>query len=243
MRSLAFALLLAAAACRAGQPASPSEAASPGAGASYEAHMAEATRLEDEATRHEEAAEVARQRGPTYQCDTAPEHEMATSGTENLADGTRNCSDVAQDDQRRHDGEAKKLREEARRQRGMARSLLDTERKACAGYDVERVRDTPLGRARAAARVEDIDGGVRIAVTAGPGLALEEVRRELACHRARAALYDADGYMAHDPALVPATRVSVDAGSGGGLVFTIRGDDPVATDVARKRASALVTAL
>jgi hypothetical protein len=206
---------------------------------SYEAHMAQATELEREATTHEEAAEVARQKGATYECDTRPETEQATSGTEHF-EGTRICSDTAQDDRRRHEQAAKKLRADADQHRGIARSMVDVERAACAGFGVDQLRDTPLGRARAAARVEEIDGGVRITVPAGPGLALAAVQREMGCHRARAALYDADDYMGHDPALVPATRLAIEAAAGGGVVFTIRGDDVVATDVARKRAAALV---
>jgi hypothetical protein len=226
-------ILVAVAGCRAGSPAQVSQPT-----ASYQTHVSEAEELERAATQHEEAAEVARQRGATYQCDTAPESEQATSGTERFY-GTRICSDVALDDRRRHEKEAKELRAKAERHRSAARTILDAERAACAGYELEQVRDTPLGRTRGA-QVEDIDGGVRILLPAGPGLALDEVRREVACHRARAALYDAEDYMPHDPALVPATRVSVDGAGGGGIVITIHGDDPVATDLARKRAWALV---
>lgn len=232
MRSLPIVMLVLAAACRSGGGV---PAASPSV--SYEAHMAEVEKLEADATRHDEAAEVARQRGATYECATAPESEQSTSGGERF-NGTRICDDVAQSDRRRHEDEAGKLRKQAERHRGMARSLLDAERAACAGYGVERLRDTPIGRARSAARIDEVDGGVRVTLAGGPGLALDEVRRELACHRARAALYDDGGYMAHDPALVPATRIAVDAAPGGGIIVTIRGDG-AAAGLVRARAAAL----
>ena len=230
MRALPIGIvILLAAACRTGGGV---PAASPSV--SYEAHMAEAERLEAEATRHDEAAEVARQRGATYECETAPESEQSTSGGERF-NGTRICDDVSLADRRRHEDEAGKLRKQADRHRGMARSLLDAEREACAGFGVEQLRDTPIGRDRGAARIEEVDGGVRITLTLGT--ALDDVRRELGCHRARAALYEDGGYMAHDPALVPGTRVAVDAAAGG-VVVTIRGD-AVAAGVIRQRAAAL----
>lgn len=218
--------------CRAGGPAKPEEPAM-----SYEEHMAEVERLEQEIGRHEEAAEVARQRGADYQCDTAPETEQATSGTEKFH-GTRVCDDVSLTDRRRHEREAKKLREEADRHRGLASAMLDGERGACAGFGVDYMRDTPLGRARARAQVELIDGGARVSVPAPPATTVDEIRREMACHRARAALYDQTEYMGHDPSLVTATHFDVELG-GATLVFTIRGDDAVAVEQVRARAQAL----
>jgi hypothetical protein len=214
---------------------------------SYEAHIAEAERLEAEARTHREAAEVAQQRGPNYQCDTAPESEQLTIGGERVGErGTRVCDDVSLADRRRHEKEAQELREAADQHRGIARSMLDVERKACAGFAVEQMTDTPLGRGRRAARVEPIDGGVRViipagpGVAAGPGTAVESVRREMDCHRARAALYAPGEYMGHDPALSPSTRLSV-AASSAGIAFTIVGEDPVAVEMARTRAASLAS--
>lgn len=230
-------LLAVLAACRSGGgvhalgPSSPTM--------SYEAHIAEADKLERQARTHTEAAEVARQRGTNYQCDTAPESEQLTIGGERVGErGTRVCDDVSLSDRRRHEKEAKKLRDAAERHRGVAGTMLDRERRACAGFALEQMTDTPLGRARRTAVVEPIDGGVRITVPAGPGTAVEALRREMDCHRARAALYEPGEYMGHDPALGPATRLAI-APSSGGIAFTITGDDPAAVEAVRTRAESL----
>ncbi|MBZ0238799.1 MAG: hypothetical protein K8M05_41195, partial [Deltaproteobacteria bacterium] len=107
--------------CRSGKPPA---APQPRPGVSYEAYITEADRLEQAATREDQAAEAARQRGADYQCQTAPESEQTTSGGERLQ-GTRVCDDVSAADRRRHEGRAKELREEAARHRTRAGALLD----------------------------------------------------------------------------------------------------------------------
>lgn len=232
MRALALvSLVVVAAACRtAPAPARPTM--------SYQDHVAEADRLEAEATRHSEAAEVARQQGPNFQCDTKPESEQTTSGGERLH-GTRVCPDVNAADRRRHQKEAARLHAEAERHRGLARALVDAERAACAGLDAGVLAETPLGRHRGALRLEEQGGGVRL--TLPGGTSADQVRRELGCHRARAALYAADDYMPYDPALVLAATVTVTDG-GGAVTVAIRGDGPDATALVRSRARALTAA-
>ncbi len=206
--------------------------------ASYETHLAAAARLEDDATFHSEAAEVARQRGPTYECETHPESEQTTSGTERL-NGTRVCDDVAASDERRHRREADRLRAEAGHQRGLARSLLDADRRACAGLGLEVLRDPPLRRHAARARVEAVAGGARITL-AGPGVDGGQVRRELGCHRARAALMGHDpAYMPSEPAVVAGARLTIEV-SVAAVVITIVSDDAGSAETILRRAEALV---
>jgi hypothetical protein len=235
MRSLRAIVLVVGlfAACRAGAPAKPAEPEM-----TYEAHMQEIERLDKEIAFHQDAAEVARQRGADYQCDTKPEQEQLTIGGERIVEGYRVCDDVSVADRRRHESEVKRLREEADRHRAQAGTMLASERGACAGFGVDRMRDTPLGRGRARAQVELVDGGVRVSVPVPPGTTVDEIERELACHRARAGLYDQTEYMGHDPALVTATRVDL-ALDGTTMVFTIHGDDAVAVEQARARAQTL----
>jgi hypothetical protein len=206
---------------------------------SYEAHIAEADKLEKEARVHDDAAEIARQRGTNYQCDTSPEQEQLTIGGERVGErGTRVCDDVALSDRRRHERESKKLKQAAEEHRSSASALLDAERKACAGFSISQLQDTPLGRARPRLDVMPSANGVDVTMAAGPGVAVEALQREMACHRARAALYEPGEYMGHDPSLVPATRLSI-ARSGGGITFTISGDDQVARAAARSLAESL----
>jgi len=232
MRLVVAAVLAASIGCgsRATPPASPA--------VSYEAHMNEAARLEREATREQEAAEVARQRGATYECQTAPESEQTTSGTERLP-ATRICDDVTAKDERRHKDEAKKLREDADHRRGMARSLLDADRAACEGLSFDTLRDPPLRRFAARAVIDRVDHGARITLTGGD-VDANQLRRELGCHRARAALGGFDpSYMPSEPVTVAGARVRVDAAAAS-VVVTVEGDDPAAIDLIRRRADALV---
>ncbi len=206
---------------------------------SYEAHITEAEKLEKEARVHDDAAEIARQRGTTYQCDTSPEQEQLTIGGERVGErGTRFCDDVALTDRRRHERESKKLKAAAEEHRGSASVLRDAERKACAGWTLSQLQDTPLGRARPRVDVAPSAHGVNVTIAAGPGVAVESLQREMACHRARAALYEPGGYMGHDPTLVPATRLSIER-TRGGITFVISGDDPVARAAARSLAESL----
>lgn len=229
---IAIAIVIAAA-CRAGTgPAAPAP------GLSYEAYMNEATRLEQEATREEESAEVARQKGATYECQTHPESEQTTSGTERLH-GTRICDDVAAADRRRHEKRAKKLREAADHQRGLARSLLDADRAACEGLSFDRLRDPPLRRYAARAQVEQVERGARITLSGGD-VDADELRRELGCHRARAALGGFDPqYMPSEPVTVTGARFRVDP-VGASVVVTVETDEVTAIEVIRRRADALV---
>jgi hypothetical protein len=204
----------------------------------YDAYMTHAAQLESEAAREEQSAEVARQRGATYECQTHPESEQTTSGGERLP-RTRVCDDVAAKDQRRHEQEAKKLRDEAAHQRGLARSLLDADRAACDGLSFETLRDPPLRRYAARAQVDPVEHGARISL-AGGDIDVVGLRRELSCHRARAALggYDAS-YMPSEPVTVIGARFRVDTTSAG-VVVTVLADDADAVDLIRQRASALV---
>jgi hypothetical protein len=204
----------------------------------YDAYMTQATELESEATREEEAAEVARQRGATYECETHPESEQTTSGGERLQ-GTRICDDVAASDERRHQERAKKLREEASQQRGLARSLLDADRAACDGLTFDTLRDPPLRRYAARAQVDNVDHGARITLSGGD-VDAAGLRRELTCHRARAALGGFDeSYMPSEPVTVIGARFRVDA-TAAGVVVTVEADDADAVEVIRTRANALV---
>jgi hypothetical protein len=225
------ALVVLAAGCRSSKP--PEQ---PTLG--YDAYMTKATQLESEATREEEAAEVARQRGATYECQTHPESEQTTSGTERLPQ-TRICDDVAAKDQRRHEGEAKKLRDEASHQRGLARSLLDADRAACDGLSFDTLRDPPLRRYAARAQVDNVEHGTRISL-AGGDIDAAVLRRELTCHRARAALGGFDtSYMPSEPVTVPGARFRVEVTSAG-TVVTVEADDEDAVATIRTRANALV---
>jgi hypothetical protein len=228
----AIALVAVAAGCHAGK-AAPQQ---PVLG--YDAYMTQAAQLESEATREEESAEVARQRGATYECQTHPESEQTTSGGERLPQ-TRICDDVAAKDQRRHEAEAKKLRDEAAHQRGLARSLLDADRAACDGLSFDTLRDPPLRRYAARAQVDNVEHGARISL-AGGDVDAAALRRELTCHRARAALggFDAS-YMPSEPVTVLGARFRVDA-TPAGVVVTVEADDADAVEVIRKRANALV---
>jgi hypothetical protein len=206
---------------------------------SYEAYMNEAMRLEDAATREEESAEVARQKGATYECETHPESEQTTSGGERLQ-GTRICDDVAAADRKRHERRAKELRAAADHQRGLARSLLDADRIACEGISFDRLRDPPLRRFAARALVERIDRGARITLTSSADLDADELRRELGCHRARAALGGFDPqYMPSEPVTVAGSRFRVEV-AGPAVVVIVEGDDANAVDLIRRRAEALV---
>ncbi len=201
--------------------------------------MAEAARLEGEAARHEEAAELARQRGTTYECDTHPESEQTTSGTERLQ-RTRVCDDVAAADERRHQGEARRLREAAGHWRGRARSLLDADRVACDGLAFEVLRDPPLRRYAAKAVVEASGRGARITLVGGE-VDAAALRRELGCHRARAALNGYDpAYMPSEPAVVAGARVEVTDGPGGVVTVLVEADEAGAIELIRRRAEALV---
>ena len=234
---VAACVIAALAACRGGGGAGAAGPASPTM--SYEAHIAEAEKLEKEAQVHDDAAEIARQRGTTYQCETSPEQEQLTIGGERTGErGTRICDDVALTDRRRHERERKRLQAAAEEHRRSARVLLDAERKACAGLSISQLQDTPLGRARPRVEVAPSAHGVDVTMAAGPGVAVESLQREMACHRARAALYEPGGYMGHDPALVPATRLSIER-TGGGITFVISGDDQVARAAARSLAESL----
>lgn len=232
MRRVAVLVLFVAGGCRAGTPAQPEP------GVSYEAYMTKATDLENEATREEEAAEVARQKGATYECQTHPESEQTTVGGERLQ-GTRICDDVAASDERRHKDAAKKLREQAGHQRGLARSLLDADRAACEGLSFDTLRDPPLRRVAARAVVDRVDHGARITL-AGGDLDVAMLRRELTCHRARAALGGFDpSYMPSEPVTVAGSRFRVEA-TASGLVVTVEADDADAIEMIRRRADALV---
>lgn len=227
---------LALGACRSGGgpamgPASPTT--------SYEAHVAEAEKLEKQARVHDDAAEIARQKGTTYQCDTSPEQEQLMIGGERVGErGTRVCDDVALTDRRRHEKESKKLKRAADEHRSSARVLLDAERTACAGFSISQLQDTPLGRARPRVDVMPSATGVTVTMAAGPGMSVEALQREMACHRARAALYEPGQYMGHDPTLVPATRLSIER-TRVGITFTIAADDHVARASARSLAESL----
>lgn len=200
--------------------------------------MQEASKLEAEATREDEAAEVARQKGATYECQTHPESEQTTSGGERLQ-GTRICDDVAAADRRRHEARAKELREAAEHRRGMARSLVDADRAACDGLSFDQLRDPPLRRLAARAQVERIDRGARIVLTGG-GIDAAGLQRELGCHRARAALGGFDpAYMPSEPVTVAGSRFRVES-AGGAVVVVVEGEDATGIEVIRRRAEALV---
>lgn len=212
--------------------------ATPQPGMSYEAYITEAARLDAEATREDEAAEAARQRGADYQCQTTPESEQTTTGGERLH-GTRICDDVAAADRRRHEARAKELREEADRVRAQAGALLDADRIACQGLAFDRLRDPPLRRLAARAAVERVDRGARITLSGGD-LDAGELRRELACHHARAALggHDPD-YMPSEPVTVAGASFRVEQ-AGPAIVVTVVAGDATAIEVVRRRAEALV---
>lgn len=204
----------------------------------YEAHLAEATRLDDEAARHAQAAEAARQGGPAYVCETAPESEQTTSGGERMH-GTRVCDDAAAGDRRRHEREAARLRERADHHRGLARSLLDADRAACAGLGVDQLRDPPLRRLAARATVETIPGGARITLR-GADLDAAALERELGCHRARAALLGHDpDYMPSEPMVVAGARLRVER-TAAAVIVTVDAAAPDAAAIIVRRAQALV---
>jgi hypothetical protein len=210
----------------------------PAPGKSYDTYMTEAARLEREAAVEEGSAEAARQRGTDYQCQTAPESEQTTSGTERLPQ-TRVCDDMSAADERRHQARAKELRRQADHQRGLARSLLDADRAACDGLSFDTLRDPPLRRVAARAQVERIDRGARITLS-GDDLDADQLRRELACHRARAALGGFDpAYMPSEPVTVTGARFRVER-SGPAVVVTVEADDATAIETVRSRADALV---
>jgi hypothetical protein len=221
------------AACRAGKPAE-----TPQPGMSYEAYMTRAAELERQAAHEDQSAEVARQQGTQYQCDTHPESEQTTSGGERLQ-GTRICDDVSAADRRRHEARAKELREAADHQRGLARSLLDADRAACDGIPFDRLRDPPLRRLAARAEVADVEGGARITLT-GDDLDADDLRRELGCHHARAALGGFDpAYMPSEPTTVAGSQFRVER-SGAAVIVTVQAGDTDAIDLVRRRAAALV---
>ena len=169
---------------------------------------------------------------------THPESEQTTSGTEHLPQ-TRICDDVAAGDERRHQERAKKLRDEASHQRGLARSLLDADRAACDGLSFDTLRDPPLRRYAARAQVENVEHGARISLSGGD-VDAAGLRRELTCHRTRAALGGFDAaYMPSEPVTVFGARFRVDTTSAG-VVVTVEADDADAVEVIRKRAYALV---
>lgn len=233
-RSLLW-IVVALAACRSGSAARGPT----GPSMSYEAHVAEADRLEKEARVHDDAAEIARQKGATYQCETSPEQEQLTIGGERVGErGTRICDDVALKDRRRHEKEAKRLRKDAEAHRHSADALIEAEKQACVGFTMTQVMDTPLGRARPRVDVAATARGVDVTIAAGPGLDVATLRREMACHQARAALYEPGGYMGHDPSLVPGTRVSIER-SGAGITFAISADDNATRGSARSLAESL----
>jgi hypothetical protein len=229
----ALLLVLVLAGCRAGQPV-----AEPAPGMSYEAYMNKAAELEREASREDQSAEVARQQGAQYQCETHPESEQTTSGGERLQ-GTRVCDDVAAADRRRHEARAKELREAADHQRGLARSLLDADRAACDGIPFDRLRDPPLRRLAARAQVADAPNGTRITLT-GEDIDADGLRRELACHYARAALGGFDpSYMPSEPTTIAGSHFRVEK-TGATVTVTVLADDPDAIELVRRRADALV---
>ncbi|HUQ03269.1 MAG TPA: hypothetical protein VM261_12290 [Kofleriaceae bacterium] len=229
----ALLVILVLAACRASKPA-----ATPTPGMSYEAYMMQAAELERQATHEDQSAEVARQQGAQYQCETHPESEQTTSGTERMQ-GTRICDDVSAADRRRHEARAKELREAADHQRGLARSLLDADRAACDGIAFDRLRDPPLRRLAARAQVANVDGGTRITLS-GDDLDVDGLRRELGCHYARAALGGFDAaYMPSEPSTVAGSHFRVEK-SGAAVTVTVLADDADAIDLVRRRADALV---
>jgi hypothetical protein len=85
-----------------------------------------------------------------------------------------------------------------------------------------------------------VDGGARITLTSSGDLNVDELRRELGCHRARAALGGFDPqYMPSEPVTVAGSRFRVEV-AGPAVVVTIQGEDANGIELIRRRAEALV---
>jgi hypothetical protein len=196
---------------------------------SYTALLEEAHQHEQEALRHEHAAEKTPTASTDFHCGDDILAAQTTSGGEPVSRWVP-CWTVERDAHERHKREAARLRAEARDHRQEARNLAYVERTFCAVMPEDELAHTPFWHREDIVRVapyfeDKVVRGAEITFRPVKGLTVAWLRAAIDCHAARAALFGYDPtYQAYDPSLVQRTRISV-VERAEGMVVTIRADD------------------
>jgi len=206
-------------------------------------HMQSADRHDRRAAEHERAA-AAVEGAPVperFDCGDPDLNDQLTTGGLRVTTW-QPCFDQSDETAERHREAAMHEHDLARKDRAAASRLADAERLSCEGVPARELARSPFSHAKSIDRVEPMyDGtqlaGVRIIFKPVRGLNAAWLQRDIACQRARWAVFGKDPtWLPGDPSLVDGVAVDVfDRDGHVEVTVTTKQPDQAAVALARAR--------